>query len=86
MNDVLFPRRRAQNFLARSFPTKGLQERIGQGGDNLRLLAVPGVVPIDGGVPIVVDGKVIGAIGASGAAADQDGQCAMAGAAAAMAK
>ena len=63
-------------------PTKGLQERIGQGGANLRLLAVPGVVPIDGGVPIVADGKVIGAIGVSGAAADQDGQCAMAGAAA----
>jgi glc operon protein GlcG len=66
--------------------TKNLQERIGQGGANLRLLAVPGVMPIDGGVPIVADGKVIGAIGVSGAAADQDGQCAMAGAAAAMAK
>src|SRR5262245_23994306 len=55
-------------------PTKGLQERIGQGGANLRLLAVPGVVPIDGGVPIIADGKVVGAIGVSGAAADQDGQ------------
>ena len=30
-------------------PTKGLQERIGQGGANLRLLAVPGVMPIDRG-------------------------------------
>ena len=57
-------------------PTKGLQERIGQGGANLRLLAMPGVMPIDGGVPIIADGKVIGV---SGAAADQDGQCAMAG-------
>ena len=67
-------------------PTKGLQERIGQGGANLRLLAVPGVMPIDGAVPIVVDGKVIGAVGVSGAAADQDGQCAIAGAAAVTAK
>jgi glc operon protein GlcG len=43
-------------------------------------------MPIDGGVPIIADGKVIGAIGVSGAAADQDGQCAMAGAAAATTK
>jgi glc operon protein GlcG len=67
-------------------PTKALQERIGQGGANLRLLAAPGVTPIEGGVPIVADGKIIGAIGVSGAASEQDAQCAMAGAAAATAK
>lgn len=38
-------------------PTKALQDGIAQGGVNLRLLAVPGVMPLDGGVPIVVDGK-----------------------------
>ena len=59
-------------------PTKGLQERIGQGGANLRLLAVPGILPIDGGVPIVVDGKVIGAVGVSGVTSAQDEQVAQA--------
>jgi uncharacterized protein GlcG (DUF336 family) len=38
-------------------------------------------VPVEGGVPIISDGKVIGAIGLSGANSDQDGQCANAGAA-----
>ncbi len=67
-------------------PTKALQDLVGQGGPNLRLLAAPGVTPLEGGVPIVADGKIIGAIGVSGAASDQDAQCAMAGAAAAVAK
>lgn len=67
-------------------PTKDLQELVGQGGPNLRLLAAPGVTPLEGAVPIIADGKVIGAIGVSGAASNQDAQCAMAGAAAATAK
>lgn len=67
-------------------PTKALQDLVGQGGANLRLLAAPGVTPLEGGVPIVADGKIIGAIGVSGAASDQDAQCAMAGVAAAVAK
>ena len=67
-------------------PTKALQDLVGQGGSNLRLLAAPGVTPLEGGVPIVVDGKVVGAIGVSGAASNQDAQCAMAGAEAAAGK
>ena len=67
-------------------PTKALQDGIAQGGVNLRLLAVPGVMPLEGGVPIIVDGKVVGAIGVSGVASNQDAECAMAGAAAAAAK
>ena len=64
-------------------PTKALQDGIAQGGGNLRLLAVKGLYPLEGGVPIVVDGKIIGAIGASGVMANQDAEVAMAGAAAA---
>ena len=67
-------------------PTKDLQELVGQGGANLRLLAAPGITPLEGGVPIVADGKIIGAIGVSGATSAQDAQCAMAGAAAAIGK
>jgi glc operon protein GlcG len=64
-------------------PTKALQDGIAQGGANLRLLAVPGVMPLEGGVPIVVDSKIIGAIGVSGVMSNQDAEVAMAGAAAA---
>lgn len=64
-------------------PTKALQDGIGQGGANLRLLAVPGLMPLEGGVPIIVDGKIIGAIGVSGVTSQQDAEVAMAGAAAA---
>jgi glc operon protein GlcG len=69
------------NNLRRS--TKALQDVIAQGGGGLRLLAVPGLMPLEGGVPIVVDGKIIGAIGVSGVTSEQDAQVAMAGAAAA---
>jgi glc operon protein GlcG len=64
-------------------PTKALQDGIAQGGANLRLLAVKGITPLEGGVPIVVDGKIIGAIGVSGVLSNQDAEVAMAGAAAA---
>jgi uncharacterized protein GlcG (DUF336 family) len=67
-------------------PTKAFQENIAQGGANLRFVAVPGLLPIEGGIPIVADGKIIGAIGVSGAASNQDAQCATAGAEAAVGK
>jgi uncharacterized protein GlcG (DUF336 family) len=58
----------------------------GPGGSALRILAVRGATPLQGGVPIGVDGKIIGAIGVSGVQASQDEQVAMAGAAAVTAK
>ena len=67
-------------------PTKAFQESIAQGGASLRLIGVPGLLPIEGGIPIVVDGKIIGAISMSDAASNQDAQCAMAGAEAAAGK
>jgi uncharacterized protein GlcG (DUF336 family) len=67
-------------------PTKALQDAIAQGGINLRFLSAPGVMTLEGGVPIIADGKVIGAIGVSGAASNQDAECAMAGASAAVGK
>ena len=63
-------------------PTKALQDVVAAGGEGLRILGLPGAVPVDGGVPIVMDGKIVGAIGMSGGTSAQDGQCAAAGAAA----
>ena len=60
-------------------PTKAFQDGLAAGGAGLRILRLEGAVPLDGGLPIVVDGKIIGAIGVSGVASEQDGQIAKAG-------
>src|SRR5262245_53435722 len=61
-------------------PTKAFQDILAAGGEGLRILALQGAVPVDGGFPIIVAGKIIGAIGASGGTNGQDGQVAKAGA------
>lgn len=61
-------------------PTKAFQDALAAGGEGLRILALQGAVPVDGGLPIIVAGKIIGAIGASGGTSAQDGLVAKAGA------
>lgn len=63
-------------------PTKALQDALAAGGEGLRILGLEGAVPVEGGVPLVQDGRIVGAIGLSGGMSAQDGQCAAAGAAA----
>jgi glc operon protein GlcG len=63
-------------------PTAVFQDSIAQGGAHLRLLAAPNVLPLEGGVPLLRDGQVVGAIGVSGMQSGQDAQVANAGAAA----
>lgn len=61
-------------------PTKVLQDVLEKGGLNLRVLKLSGALPFEGGIPILVDGKIIGAVGVSGGASEQDAQVAKAGA------
>jgi glc operon protein GlcG len=61
-------------------PSKVFEDLVAQGGIGLRTLGLRGATPLEGGLPIVVDGKIVGAIGVSGATAVQDGQVAKAGA------
>jgi uncharacterized protein GlcG (DUF336 family) len=61
-------------------PTKAFQDTLAGGGDGLRVLSLKGVTAVEGGIPLVMDGKIVGAIGVSGATSAQDGQCAKAGA------
>jgi glc operon protein GlcG len=58
-------------------PTKAFEEALA--GGRQAILALPGVTPVEGGIPIVVDGKIVGAVGVSGATSQQDSQCAQAG-------
>lgn len=60
-------------------PTKLLDEVISGGGSGLRYLALKDFVPLEGGIPIVVEGKIVGAIGVSGVLSAQDTQIARAG-------
>ena len=61
-------------------PSKAFQDAVAGGGAGLRSLNLRGASAVDGGVPLTIDGKIIGAIGVSGVTADQDGQIARAGA------
>lgn len=61
-------------------PTKVYADRIAK--DTLNMLSVDGLYTIQGGLPIIIDGRVIGAVGASGATSAQDEEIAAAGIAA----
>ena len=69
---------KARTAVALRRPTKVLQDGIAQGGASLRLLST-GFSMIEGGIPIVVGGKIVGAIGVSGVTGQQDAQIAQAG-------
>lgn len=63
-------------------PTKMLQDVLARGGDGLRVLRLEGAIPVEGGVPLLADGKLVGALGISGGSSAEDEACAVAGAAA----
>ena len=52
------------------------------GGGRTAVLKIPGALPVEGGIPLMADGKIIGAIGVSGGTSQQDAQVAQAGVAA----
>jgi uncharacterized protein GlcG (DUF336 family) len=60
-------------------PTKAFADAIAASPGNVALLTLDGIIASEGGIPIVVGGKIIGAIGCSGATGAQDGQSCMAG-------
>jgi uncharacterized protein GlcG (DUF336 family) len=63
-------------------PTKVFEDGLAAGGANLKFLKLPGATPLEGGVPILKGGKIIGAIGVSGVKSTEDAQIAAAGLAA----
>ena len=59
-------------------PSKEFEDQVKNG--RVAALALPGATPLQGGIPISVEGKVIGAIGASGNSPQEDEEIALAGA------
>ena len=77
---------KAQTALDFRRPSKVFEDSVAQGGIGMRTLGLRGATPLEGGVPIIADSKIIGAVGVSGATAQQDGQVAKIGADTAAAK
>jgi glc operon protein GlcG len=71
---------KARTALEFKLPSKALDDAIANGGAGMRLLALKDITPLQGGILVEVDGKIIGAIGVSGALSVQDEQVAKAGA------
>jgi glc operon protein GlcG len=63
-------------------PTKAFHDRLAKGFENIYLLKLDEANPVPGGFPIVMGGKIVGAIGASGGSGEQDSQVSEAGLAA----
>lgn len=53
--------------------TKVFQDAVAGGGAGLRVLGLRGASPVEGGLPLMTDGKVIGGVGVSGVTSEQDG-------------
>lgn len=72
----------AKAYAASAFkrPTKASEDAVMSG--RLIHLALPSVIPAEGGVPLLLDGVVVGALGVSGVRSPEDGQIAAAGLAA----
>jgi glc operon protein GlcG len=60
-------------------PSKALEDAIAAGGAGLRFAALPNITPLSGGNLIVLDGKIVGAIGVSGVTSAQHAQIVQAG-------
>lgn len=72
-------RQKAWSAAAFRRPTKVFEEGLAGGGAGLRILSLEGATPLEGGIPIALDGQIIGAIGVSGVTSQQDAQIAQAG-------
>ncbi len=59
--------------------SKVFEDMIGQGGANMKVLKLPGALGVEGGLPIIVDGKIVGGIGVSGVKSSEDAEVGRAG-------
>jgi glc operon protein GlcG len=80
LGSVRVAQAKAETALKFRRPTKVFEDAVAAGGKGWRILAMDGMCPLEGGVPLLQDGKIVGAIGVSGMHSNQDAQVAMAGA------
>jgi glc operon protein GlcG len=81
LGSVAVAQAKAQTAVKFKRPTKSFEEALAAGGGGLKWLAINDLCPVEGGLPLIQNGEVIGAIGVSGVLSNQDAQVAAAGAA-----
>ena len=59
-------------------PTKTMQDMLASGGAGVRVTMLRGAIPVEGGLPLISNGEIVGAIGLSGSSSENDGLCAQA--------
>ncbi|WP_202984887.1 GlcG/HbpS family heme-binding protein [Paraburkholderia sp. SG-MS1] len=72
LGSIQVARQKAETAVLFRRPTRLFEDAVAQGGLHLRLLGMNNLVPLDGGIPLIRDGAVVGAIGVSGMRSDQD--------------
>lgn len=78
LGSVVVAEEKAKSAVLFRRPTKAFADALASG--RTAVLRLPGAIPLEGGIPLVVGEQVVGAIGVSGVTAEQDGQIAQAGA------
>jgi len=79
---VTVAQRKAETAVKYRRSTRAFEDGIAEGGAGVRAVTLPMVCAVDGGLPLLRDGRVVGAIGVSGMNPTQDAFVAQAGAAA----
>lgn len=82
LGSIEVARQKAETAVRFRRPTKRFEDALAEGGLHLRLLGMTNLTPLDGGLPLLVNGELVGAIGVSGMQSHEDAQAAEAGAAA----
>jgi glc operon protein GlcG len=77
LGSIVVAQEKARTALLFKRPTKVFEEIIA--GGRTAMLTLPGATPIEGGLPLLNDGRIVGAIGVSGVQSPQDAQIAQAG-------
>jgi glc operon protein GlcG len=80
LGSIVVAQEKSRTALRFKRPTKVLEDTILAG--RVHMMSLPGITSVEGGLPLIVDGEVVGSIGVSGVQSSQDGQVAAAGAAA----
>jgi uncharacterized protein GlcG (DUF336 family) len=79
LGSIMVAQEKSRTALMFKRPTKLLEDTVLAGRVNM--MSLPGITSVEGGVPLVLEGEIVGSIGVSGVQSSQDGQIAAAGAA-----
>ncbi len=80
LGSIVVAQEKSRTALMFKRPTKALEDVVLSG--RVHMMSLPGITSVEGGLPLLADGEIVGSIGVSGVQSSQDGMVAAAGAAA----